>query len=797
MIEKETLDLLEWPRLCKHLSTFAATKLGVNAALSLAIPSTLGESLELLSQTKEICSLETKVNTAWSFNGIKDIQAFLRRAALQGMLTGTELLDIASTLAGVRRLRKVIEDNTEIPTLQALVEGISTHITLEQDIYYCIDDSGDVTERASEKLASIRKSLKSYREKIQQNLQSIIQRQGNALQENLITTRAERFVLPVKITHKDQIPGIVHDTSSSGATLYIEPKAVIQLGNNLRQLARQEQREIEVVLKALTAKVASLQDDLQQLVNVATILDLATARTHYSLWLDAKPPELIDSPTTQPIKLQNLKHPLLIWQQKHEQGEKVVPINVNIKPEIRVVAITGPNTGGKTVTLKTIGLAALMAKVGLFIPAAEPVEIAWFEKILADIGDEQSIEQNLSTFSGHINRIIRILAEINQGDDLSHSLVLLDEVGAGTDPTEGSALAIALLQSLATRVWLTVATTHYGELKALKYQDSRFENASVEFDDVSLSPTYRLLWGIPGRSNALLIAQRLGLESTIIEQAKTKVGGYSEDINQVIAGLEAQRKEQEAKAQAAAQLLEETERFYGEISAKAKELQVREQELKISQEKAINEEIAAAKAEIAQVIRELQQGGQTAQKAQKASSNLAEINQAYSQKPPTKSKPSYMPKVGEKVRIPSLGQTAEVLAAPDNQGQLAVRFGIMKMMVDLTDIESLDGQKVEKPSKPPVKTSPTSPKPEKLNVRTTKNTIDIRGARVADAEIELDRAIAQNTDYQLLWIIHGKGTGKLRQGVHEFLKNHPRIASFTLAPNNEGGAGVTMAYLKV
>lgn len=792
MIEQETLELLEWHRLCQHLSTFAATKLGVNAALNLVVPDHLATSRELLQQTQEIQWLQEQVNTSWSFQGIKDIQPYLARAELKGILSGRELLDIATTVSGVRRLRKTIDEHTAIPLLQSLVANLRTFPDLEQEVYHCLDENGEVEDRASVKLAQIRSQLKEIRTKIQKNLQGIIQRQGNALQDTLITQRGDRFVLPVKITHKEQIPGIVHDSSSTGATLYVEPQAVIPLGNQLKQLVRREQGEIEIILKALTEKVAAVKTDLEHLVVVATALDLATARAEYSYWLKAKPPQLLESYQQETIILRDLKHPLLIWQEKHEQGYSVVPINVQIKPETRVIAITGPNTGGKTVTLKTIGLAALMAKVGLYIPAADPVKIPWFEQILADIGDEQSLQQSLSTFSGHIKRIIRIINAIGSEDTLKSSLVLLDEVGAGTDPAEGSALAIALLQHFAETTWLTIATTHYGELKALKYQDTRFENASVEFDEETLSPTYRLLWGIPGRSNALKIAHRLGLDLAIVEQAKLKIGTYSDEINQVIGGLEAQRKEQETKALAASQLLSETERFYQEISTRAKSLEIREQELKLAQNQTIQAEIDQAKMAIAKVIKELQQGPQTAQNAQKARENLEQIALTHlkSSQKPTK---DYQPQIGEKIRIPSLGQTAEVLTIPDSQGQLTVRFGLMKMVINLSEIESLDGKKAQPPAKTATK---TPPKPSKLTVRTTANTLDIRGTRVAEAERELDKAIAQATDYQILWIIHGKGSGKLREGVQEFLQQHPQVERFELAPQNEGGAGVTMAYLK-
>lgn len=817
MIQSETLELLEWPRLCQHLSTFAATKLGAIAANHLQIPATQSESLQLIAQTQEVYQLENRLSPGLSFEGIQDIGDSLERAELQGILAGEELLAIATTLAGVRRLRRIIDDQEDVPVLKALVADIRTYPELEQEINHCIDERGDVADRASAKLGGIRIQLRQLRGRIHQILQGILQRQANAVQEQTIKQRGDRFVIPVKAPQKDAIPGIVHDTSGSGATLFIEPNAIVQLGNQLRQVRRQEQVEEEAIRQALTVQVAAVKPDLEQLLAVATTLDLATARARYSDWLEANPPRFIErtppeergnreqedgeSPTQNSkskiensITLRQLRHPLLVWQQRHENGGAVVPVDLLIQPEIRVVTITGPNTGGKTVTLKTLGLAALMAKVGLFVPAREPVELPWFDLVLADIGDEQSLEQSLSTFSGHIRRISRISEGMTP-----NSLVLLDEVGAGTDPAEGSALAIALLQYLADHANLSIATTHFGELKALKYEDERFENASVEFDDRTLSPTYRLLWGIPGRSNALTIARRLGLKAEIVEQAQTYVGGASEDINQVIAGLEAQRRNQETKAQEASQLLQQAERFYQEVSRKATALQEREQQLKLSQERAVQEALIQAKGEIAQVIRRLQQGPATAQDAQGATNALNEIAERHLPSPPPKPKPGFKPKMGDRVRIPRLGQTAEVLSNPDEEGQMSVRFGLMKMTVSLEDIESLDGQKPDPIAKPKAtatpKEPPAPPKPQPT-IRTSKNTVDIRGSRVPDAEMALEKAIAQAMDAGCLWIIHGKGTGRLRDGVHEFLKQHPLIERFELAGTPEGGTGVTIAYIK-
>ncbi|MBW4463234.1 MAG: endonuclease MutS2 [Nodosilinea sp. WJT8-NPBG4] len=853
LIHHETLELLEWPRLCQHLSTFAATKRGTLAAQALVMPETQAASVNLLTQTQEADWLEQH-NSGLNFGGIRDIGPAVERAYRQGLLSGEELLAIATTLHGARQLRRTIDAQPpeDIPVLQDLVADLSTHPELEQQIYHCIDDRGDVTDRASPKLGEVRDRLKSTRQDIQQRLQRILQRQSGAMQELLITQRGDRFVLPVKAPQKDAVPGIVHDASASGATLYIEPQSVVELGNRLRQLLRQEKTEEDIVLRQLSDAVAEVYEDLTHLLAVVTELDLAHARARYSLWLEANPPRFIE-PQEQ-TTLRQLRHPLLVWQQRHEQGPEVVPINLLIRPELRVVAITGPNTGGKTVTLKTLGLAALMARAGLYVPAREPVEIPWFGQVLADIGDEQSIEQSLSTFSGHIRRIGRILAALSGGvgegdkegggdgeqntlalgfandlvelsgtgepeaEDLPESsdspiassphppiysltsanaLVLLDEVGAGTDPTEGTALAIALLKHLAERARLTMATTHYGELKALKYQDGRFENASVEFDEASLSPTYRLLWGIPGRSNALAIARRLGLNAGVIDAAATLMAmGSQDDVNQVIAGLEAQRRQQEERSQKAAELLAATEKLHREVQNKADMLRDREQELKLQQQAAVQQAIADAKRDIAKVIRRLQQGDATAQDAQRATEAVDAI--AQSRLPAaatTPAKPGYRPAVGDRVRIPSLGQTAEVLTAPDDDHRITVRFGLMKTTVSLADIESLRGEKAEVPVKTkPVDTVPAAQAaPPAPAIRTSRNTIDLRGMRVAESEAVLEEAIAKGSG--ALWIIHGHGTGKLKAGVHEYLKRHPQIQRFEPAAQADGGTGVTVAYL--
>lgn len=790
LIASETLDLLEWPRLCQHLATFASTKLGTVAARHWQPATSLEDSQRLLAQTEEVYRLESRQPSGLPFDGIMDIGPSLERAERQGVLSGEELLAIATTLAGARNLRRIIDDQADMPVLTELVSELRTYPEIEQSIHFCIDDRGEVMDRASPKLADIREKQRSQREEVRQTLFRIMQRHSQAMQESVITQRGDRFVIPVKASHKDVVPGIVHDTSTSGATLYVEPHTVVERNNRLRQLQRQEQAEEAVILGRLTAEIAEVLPTLERLLAIVTTLDLAAARARYSFWLGGNVPRFVQRTAGEVVTLRSLRHPLLVWQQQHEQGSSVVPIDLLIQPQLRVVAITGPNTGGKTVTLKTLGLAALMAKAGLYVAAREPVEIPWFDQILADIGDEQSLQQSLSTFSGHIRRIVRILDHVTPD-----SLVLLDEVGAGTDPTEGSALAIALLQTLADAAQLTVATTHFGELKALKYQDDRFENASVEFDDVSLSPTYRLLWGIPGRSNALTIARRLGLADEVVAQAQQRVGGSaSEEVNQVIAGLEAQRRRQEDKATEAAKILAQAEQLHAEVARKAGLLKQREQALQQEQERAVQEAIAQARREIAQVIKQLQRGP-TAQGAQQATQNLNAIatRQLPSQQAPPKPKPGFQPQVGDRVRIPRLGQTAEVLSAPDEDGELTVRFGLMKMTVALEDIESLQGEKPERPPKPPKAVAEMPPPPPAPAIRTSRNTFDVRGKRVAEAETVLEGAIAEADGP--LWIIHGHGTGKLRQGIHAFLQQHPQVSRFEPAEQADGGTGVTVVYV--
>ena len=678
-MQAETLELLEWNRLCLHLSTFTTTKLGAIAAVHLPIPDRYDETLELLTQTKEAYALEER-NAGVSLDGIQNITEAVLRAEKQGILSALELWAIATTLAGARNLRRQLDNADYCPNLQILASELRTYPDVEQEIYRCVDEGGNVLDRASVRLGEIRHELTAVRDQILTKLQNIMQRNASSLQEQIITQRSDRYVLSVKSPQRDRIPGVIHDTSSTGMTLFVEPNSVVQSNNRLRQLLKMEQAEIEIILEKLSTKITAIAEDLQKLLIIVTKIDLAVARARYAYWLGANPPHFMEN---EAIVLRQLRHPLLVWQQQNEEGREVVPVDVLVSPQISVVVITGPNTGGKTATLKTFGLAALMAKAGMYIPAREPVEMPWFDLVLADIGDEQSLQQNLSTFSGHIRRIGRIL------DSLSHqSLVLLDEVGAGTDPSEGSAIATALLEYLGEHTRLSIATTHFGELKALKYQNPKFENASVEFDDASLAPTYRLLWGIPGRSNALAIAGRLGLSQDIIVAAQVRVGIGSTEMNDVIAELESQRREQNQKTEEVANLLAETERLHQEILDRAEKMRSQAKELRERQEKEVKEAIAQAQKEVGRVIRKLQKGEQVAADVQRTEQRIEELTKRHMPVIPEE-KIEVKVKVGDRVRIPKFGKIAQVLTAPNSSGEFSVRLGTMKLSVNLTDTEPI------------------------------------------------------------------------------------------------------------
>jgi DNA mismatch repair protein MutS2 len=780
-LRQETLELLEWPRLCQQLATFAATPLGRRACVELDPWRSREESEAYLDQTEEAIRLDRSQPGGVSLEGIHNLLPALERVERGGVLSGEELIQIATTLGTARRLRRLIDEQEHLPRLQEWVSSLRTYPELEQEIFRCLDEHGEVRDSASPALADLRRQHRLFRSQIQERLQEVMSQCPQALQDTLIGQRQGRFVLMVKATHRDLIRGLVHDSSASGATLYVEPYAVVELGNRLRETEARLRAEEERILAALSAQVGAVAADLEHLQAVMVRLEVALARARYSLWLEGNRPQFVAGG----LRLRRVRHPLLWWQARQEgKGLDVVPIDFTLPESIRAVVITGPNTGGKTVALKTLGLLVLMAKAGIFLPAQDPPQLPWFDGVYADIGDEQSLEQNLSTFSGHIHRISRIVQALQSSP--APALVLLDEVGAGTDPTEGAALAAGLLEYLSEKALLTLATTHYGELKALKYQHPGFENASVEFDEATLAPTYRLLWGIPGRSNALTIAQRLQLDPEILRRAQRRLQGESQ-VDKVIAGLEAQRAQLEEQAAQVGSLHQELETLYRQMQERSRRLAEREAQLEYQQRQGLETLLAAARQEVAAAIRKLQQGDAPHQ----VTAHLEQIRKRYLPAPqPVDTE--FVPEVGDRVRLRGLGQTGEVIAV---EGEVyVVRSGILKFTVPRAQLDPLDEHQAkqrQRPKAPPPPPPATAP----LNLRTSHNTLDLRGKTVAEAEAILEAHLAQAPPGPV-WIIHGHGTGRLRAGIRAYLQNHPRVQSFAAAPPHEGGSGVTVAQLR-
>lgn len=770
--------------MCEHLASFASTEIGAEAARTFLPWRLRLESERLLEETEEAIALELLLPGGVPMQGIRDVSAYVQRAELGGMLRGRELFDIATTLGAARKARRTVDAREALPLLQDMVSVMRTYPDLEREIVHCVDERGEVNDRASDTLTALRLEMRQVRDRVREKLQRLISMHASAMQEAVVTMRDGRYVLPLKATHRDVITGPVRDSSGSGATLYVEPNSVAKNNDRLRQLEGKERREAERVFRQLSTAVGDAADGLRQLQAAIAQLDLTLARGRYSSWNRGEKPVFSDR-----LRLLQVRHPLLNWQAERraevepESASTVVPINLAAAETFRVVVITGPNTGGKTVALKTLGLMALMAKAGLYLPAEDPAEVPWFEGVYADIGDEQSLEQNLSTFSGHIRRIGRVLDAV--GD---RSLVLLDEVGAGTDPTEGTALATSLLEHLGRTASLTVASTHYSALKALKYQHPHFENASVEFDIDTLAPTYRLLWGIPGRSQALAIAGRLGLDASLIERARALLHGDEHRVEDAIVGLERQRAEHEDKLLQLESMQRQLEGLQRQMEAKSQHLRDLEATLNARQARAVDAEIKSARQEVASVIRQLKKGKATGQKVQATTAQLDRLQTQWIPAEP-QIETEFYPEVGDRVRLRGLGQKGEVIAIDGSDA--TVRSGLLKFSVSLSQIEPLD--EVQAKQRQRAKPSPPEPEPAP-QVRTSQNTLDLRGMRIAEAEREMEDAIAIAPPGPM-WLIHGRGTGKLKAGVREYLKAHPRIKAFQDAAAEDGGPGVTAIQL--
>ena len=789
---QETLDLLEWPLVCEHLSSFASTRMGRDAARTLILPNSIHASRTALAETVELITLDELSDGGLSFRGVGDLRPVVLRCSKGGTASGEDLLGVAETLATARRLRRQIDDPELRPTCTALIETMVTLPELEQLLKSSLEEGGRVADRASPVLAGLRRQWDGLRQERRDKLQDLLRRLGSVLQDTVIAQRHGRPVLAVKAGAVSQVPGQVHDSSASGSTLFVEPRSVLSLGNRLVDLESRIRDEELRVLAQLSAVVAEEREPLELLTRALLRLDLALSRGRYGRWLGGAVPQLEEQPEAS-FRLQDLRHPLLVWQQKRAGGGAVVPISVEVGATLRVVAITGPNTGGKTVTLKSIGLAALMARAGMLLPCAGQPSLPWCAQVLADIGDEQSLQQSLSTFSGHVRRISRILAALHEGP--APALVLLDEVGAGTDPSEGTALATALLKALADRARLTIATTHFGELKALKYSDARFENASVAFNAETLSPTYELLWGIPGRSNALAIATRLGLDQHVLDQAQELLAPAGDgEVNSVIRGLEEQRVRQQSAAEDAAALLVRTEMLHDELLERWQKQKQQSAERQEQGRVRLEQSIREGQKEVRSLIRRLRDGRADGETARRAGQRLRKLESRHRPDPERRQHPGWKPQVGDRIRLLALGKAADVLSISDDGLQLTVRCGVMRSTVVLSAVESLDGRKPEPPPKPVVKVQARSVSGGGAQVRTTRNTVDVRGLRVHEAEAAVEEYLRSANGP--VWVIHGIGTGKLKRGLRAWLDTVPYVERVTDADQGDGGQGCSVVWMR-
>ncbi|GGF85242.1 endonuclease MutS2 [Paenibacillus aceti] len=787
-MDQKILQTMEYPKIINQLVNYAQTSLGKQMAEELQ-PVTQLEDVKLLLQGTEEAFTVDRLKGYPSFGGIVDISSAVRRARIGGTLNPHELLGIATTLEGSRRLKRYLsamhEDNP-VEILFTLSDSLSEQKPLEEAIKRCVDDSAEIMDSASSELSQIRRELRGGEVRIREKLDAMIRSStvSKMLQDQIVTIRGDRFVIPVKAEYRAHFGGIVHDQSGSGATLFIEPESIVAMNNKLRETRLREEREIEVILQKLTALVGDQAELLLYDIDILAQLDFMFAKARLAREMKGTLPRMNDRGF---IKLRRGRHPLI-------PVEQVVPIDVELGNHFSTIIVTGPNTGGKTVTLKTIGLLSLMAMSGLFVPVEDGCQLCVFDAIYADIGDEQSIEQSLSTFSSHMTNIISILKNMTP-----KSLVLLDELGAGTDPAEGSALAIAILEHIHSLGCRMVATTHYSELKAYAYERKGVINASMEFDVNTLSPTYRLLVGVPGRSNAFAIAERLGLPAPILEFARGEVKEEDLRVENMIAKLEENRNIAEQERENAEKIRKEMEDLR---SRHAAELEKLEQQKERYLEKAEDEAravIAKARSEAEKIIDELrllamEEGASVKEhKLIAARKQLDEAEPAQRKKaaPRKAAKPKRSIQPGDEVKVHSLNQKGHVVELSGDKEAL-VQLGIMKMKVTLDDLELIGSAPVTKPIQ---RTAANVKRTRDENVRTE---LDLRGANLEEALIEVDRFIdeAYLSNLGQIYIIHGKGTGILRSGISDYLRKHKHIKSYRLGNYGEGGTGVTVAELK-
>ena len=785
-METRVLKTLEFDKVRELVAEHCTSSAGRSHMEKLTPVSNFEEVVRLLEETDEGLSI-LRIRGNVPMGGITDIRPHAKRAQMDGMLSAYELMEIANTIRASRILRQFIEaieadDDIEIPHFIAKKEEMPILTALEHEINHAIDENGHVIDSASGPLRSIRQGLRMQESRVRERLEGLIRGRNAAtmLSDSIVTIRNDRFVIPVKSEYRSHYRGVIHDMSASGQTVFIEPDSVVQANNEIRNLKMKEQEEIDKILLELSLIVQGLAHDLFLLVALLSDIDVVLAKAKYGTVNKYTKPEVNNEGI---IKLSQASHPLI-------PVDESVANDIEFGTDITTIVITGPNTGGKTVTLKTVGLCTIMAQAGLPIPALDGSEVAVFDSVYADIGDEQSIEQSLSTFS---SRMVNIIDILNKYDD--RSLILFDELGSGTDPQEGAALAISILDEVHGRGARVMATTHYPELKAYGYNRPGIANASVEFDIDTLSPTYRLLIGVPGRSNAFEISQRLGLSDHIIERAKTFTGTDRGEVESMIASLEDSRIRSEKDADETHEVLLETDRLKNELEEKIANYDQMKDRLEAKAKEKATKIIDDAKREAESVIsdlRAMQLNAGTNVKEHElidARKRLEGAAPAPKEKPHAKVEAGQRPlEVGDEVQVLQYGQKGTLLEKISPK-EWIVQIGILKMNIEESGLKYL---KPEKEKQPVVTAS--------LRGRTTqvKLELDLRGERFEDALLRTEKYIddALLSNYHQVSIIHGKGTGVLRQGVQEYLKRHSRVKKYRLGEAGEGGHGVTVVELK-
>ncbi|MBU3184337.1 endonuclease MutS2 [Clostridium estertheticum] len=785
----KSLKVLEYYKIKEKIKAYTHTTAGKDIIDNLEPYTNVYEVKEHLQETNEALLLLSRKGSA-PFEGIYDVRSAIIRASKEASLMPMQLIRIAQMLRCARLFQNYVGNKTDELSSRVLEDiciGIVPIKKLEDEIFMAIISDEEISDRASSLLFSLRKSLKDKNASVKDKVTSLVRTYARYLQESLYTIRGDRYVIPVKIEHKGSVPGIVHDQSSSGATLFIEPMSLVNLNNEIKEIMLKEKAEVERILAELSYKIYENINIVSNNANIVWELDFIFAKAGYALEINAIIPKVNEDGI---IDITEARHPLI-------DPKVVVPSNIYLGGEFTSLVITGPNTGGKTVTLKTVGLIQLMAMSGFLIPAREGSMVSFFDEIFADIGDEQSIEQSLSTFSSHMTNIVNIIAKAD-----IKSLALFDELGAGTDPTEGAALAVSILENLRSRGTKVVATTHYSELKGYALRTSGVENASVEFNVDTLSPTYRLIIGVPGKSNAFEISKRLGLPDYIIKSARENISKETLEFEELVQSLQEKSIKVERDARESEALKLEASKLKDKYQEKLYKLEnIRENAMYEAQREA-KRLIKNAKEEsdvILKNMRELEKLGYSSEARQKLEeerlkikNKLDSIEIHVEKNNETLGEKVKNVKQGEEVYLPSLNQKVIVISKPDKKGEVQVQAGIMKINVKVEDL------RVSKLSAEDKKKAKIKKREMKLNLSNVSTSVDLRGMDSEEAIFTVDKYLDEAClgGLKEVTIIHGKGTGVLRKSITDMLKRHGHVKAYRLGNYGEGGSGVTVAEIK-